>query len=100
MPSNILLSIKTLFKSTNVLQLKDIFQIEVAKFMLKASRNDLPHDLSQFFSTQYLPYTDIKLIRAGKAFSINLRQTRLFTTIVFIGIFFGELIDPKLKIVS
>ena len=50
MPSEVRLSTKTLFKSINILQLKDIFQLELAKFMHRASNNDLPHNLNQMFT--------------------------------------------------
>ena len=49
MPPLIRLSTKTLFKSVNLLQLKDIFQLELAKFMHKASNNALPTNLNQMF---------------------------------------------------
>ena len=50
MPPLIRLSTKTLFKSVNLLQLKDIFQLELAKFMHKASNNALPTNLNQMFT--------------------------------------------------
>ena len=49
-PSQIRLSSKTLFKSVNILELKDIYQLELAKFMHKAANNDLPYNLNQMFT--------------------------------------------------
>ena len=101
MPSNIRLSTKTLFKSINMLQLKDIFQIELAKFMLKASRNDLPHGLNQFFTPisalhRYPTSSSRKRVfykpKANKAIYNNWISST--------GIRLWETIDPKLKILS
>ena len=50
MPPQIRLSTKTLFKSVGILQLKDIFQLELAKFMQKATKNDLLKNLNQMFT--------------------------------------------------
>ena len=50
MPPQIRLSTKTLFKSVGTLQLKDIFQLELAKFMQKATKNDLLKNLNQMFT--------------------------------------------------
>ena len=50
MPPLIRLSTKTLFKSINILQLKDIFHLELAKFMHKATNSDLPHNLNRMFT--------------------------------------------------
>ena len=49
MPREIRLCTKTLFKSVNLLQLKDVFQLELAKFMHKASNKNLPHSLNEMF---------------------------------------------------
>ena len=50
MPQQIRLSTKTLFKSVNLLQLKDIAQLELAKFMHQATNNNLPHNLNEIFT--------------------------------------------------
>ena len=49
-PLQIRLSTKTLFKSVNILQLNDIFQLELAKFMHRTSNDDLPQNLNQLFT--------------------------------------------------
>ena len=50
MPTQIRLSTKTLFKSTNILQLKEIYELELAKFMHRAANGDLPENLNQMFT--------------------------------------------------
>ena len=50
MPPEIRLSTKTLFKSIDILQLKDIFQLELGKFMFKATNNALPQGLNKMFT--------------------------------------------------
>ena len=49
MPSQIRVSTKTLFKSVGLLQLKDIYHLELAKFMYKATNNELPQNLNRMF---------------------------------------------------
>ena len=50
MPPEIRLSTKTLFKSIDILQLKDIFQLELGKFIYKATNNALPQGLNKMFT--------------------------------------------------
>ena len=50
MPAEIRLSTKTLIKSTNILQLKEIYELELAKFMHRAANGDLPENLNQMFT--------------------------------------------------
>ena len=49
LPNDIRLSHATLYKSLNLLRLQDIYKLELAKFMHKASENALPHCLNNMF---------------------------------------------------
>ena len=84
-----------------MLQLKDIYQLELAKFMLKASRNDLPHGLNQIFTPisvlhRYPTSSSRKRVfykpKANKAIYNNWISST--------GIRLWGTIDPKLKILS
>ena len=98
MPPQIRLSTKTLFKSVNVLQLKDIFQLELAKFMHKAVNDTLPKKLNEMFtpisSVHRYPTSSsrkrifVKPIAQKAAYSNWISST---------GITLWEKIDPNLK---
>ena len=49
-PDGIRISNDTLYKSLNLLQLKDIYKLELAKFMHKAYYSALPHCLNNMFT--------------------------------------------------
>ena len=101
MPPEIRLSTKTLFKSIDILQLKDIFQLELGKFMYKATNNALPQGLNKMFT----PITSIHRYPTSSS------RKRVFVTpktnksiyrnwISSTGITLWESIDPKLKNMS
>ena len=50
MPTQFRLCTKTLFKSVGILQIKDIYELELAKFMHRAANGDLPQNLNQMFT--------------------------------------------------
>ena len=50
MPHEFRLSTDTIYKSLNLLQLKDIYRLELAKFMHKANSNALPECLNDMFT--------------------------------------------------
>ena len=50
LPENMRISNPAIFKSLNILQLKDIYSLELGKFMHKAYYRDLPDNLNNMFT--------------------------------------------------
>ena len=50
MPNEFRLSNNTIYKSLNLLKLKDLYRLELAKFMHKANNNALPECLNNMFT--------------------------------------------------
>ena len=98
MPPQIRLSTKTLYKSISMLQLKDIFHLELAKFMHKAANKNLPSNLNKMFT----PITSIHRYPTSssrkRVFVKPIANKALYSNwISSTGITIWESIDPKLK---
>ena len=101
MPPQIRLSTKTLFKSVGILQLKDIFQLELAKFMQKATNNDLPKNLNQMFTPissihRYPTSSSRKRVFVKPKANKSAYRNWISSTCISLW----ESIDPKLKKLS
>ena len=101
MPPEIRLSTKTLFKSIDILQLKDIFQLELGKFMFKATNNALPQGLNKMFTPiasihRYPTSSSRKRVFVKPKTNKSVYRNWISST----GITLWESIDPKLKTMS
>ena len=98
MPPQVRLSTKTLFKSVDLLQLKDIFHLELAKFMHRASSNDLPHNLNQMFTRISSLHRYPTSSSRNRVFSKPIARKAIYRNwISSTGITLWEKVDPLLK---
>ena len=101
MPLQIRLSTKTLFKSINILQLNDIFQLELAKFMHRASSDDLPQNLNHMFTRISSVHRYPTSSSRKRVFVKPLTNKAIYRNwISSTGISLWEKIDPALKKMS
>ena len=101
MPPQIRLSTKTLFKSINLLQLKEIFQLELGKFMHKATNNNLPTNLNKMFTCFSSVHTYPTSISRKRVFvKPKAKKSTYRNWISSTGITLWESIDPNLKKMS
>ena len=101
MPLQIRLSTKTLFKSVNILQLNDIFQLELAKFMHRASSDDLPQNLNHMFTCISSVHRYPTSSSRKRVFVKPLTNKAIYRNwISSTGISLWEKIDPALKKMS
>ena len=101
MPSQIRLSSKTLFKSVNILELKDIYQLELAKFMHKAANNDLPHNLNQMFTRISSMHRYPTSSSRKRVFAKPIAKKSIYSNwITSLGITLWENVDSELKKMS
>ena len=98
MPQQIRLSTKTLFKSVNLLQLKDIAQLELAKFMHQATNNNLPHNLNEIFTRISSIHRYPTSSSRKRVFVKPLAQKSVYNNwISSTGITLWQNVDPVLK---
>ena len=97
-PPQVRLSTKTVFKSVDLLQLKDIFHLELAKFMHCASSNDLPHNLNQMFTRISSLHRYPTSSSRNRVFSKPTARKAIYRNwISSTGITLWEKVDPLLK---
>ena len=98
MPSQMRLSTKPLFKSVNILQLKDIFHLELAKFMHQATNNNLPPNLNQMFTRISLLHRYPTSSSRNRVFAKPIAQKSAYNNwISTTGITLWENISPEQK---
>ena len=98
MPPQVRLCTKTLYKSTNILQLKDIFQLELGKFMHQASSKNLPHSLNEMFTCITSVHRYPTSSSRNRVFVKPMAQKSIYSNwISSTGITLWENINPELK---
>ena len=101
MPAEIRLSTKTLFKSVDLLQLKDIFKLELAKFMHQANYDNLPHNLNKIFTRISSVHRYPTSSSRNRVFVKPLAKKSAYNNwMSSTGITLWESIDPALKKLS
>ena len=70
------ISTNTLYKSLNILRLKDIFELEIAKYMHSFHHNKLPQNFNSYFRTASHQHTHLTRSITNKNYFLKRVKTK------------------------